>query len=158
MSAKAFHINKFLRSSQAAGGLLDGVERDDRLVKAVQSTLPAELRPHCLHATLDERRLSLLTDGPVWASRLRFAVPDVLAGLCAQGVIATEARVRVTPVKGPRAPVHAARAAPSLSQATVRHLRMAAAAIDDADLAAALLRLAGSGAVSGQETAKARGP
>jgi hypothetical protein len=158
MSEKAFHINKFLRSNQAAAGLLEGVERDGRLVKAVQRALPAELRPHCLYATLDGRRLSLLTDGPVWASRLRFAVLDVLARLCAQGVIATEARVRVTPAKGSGAPVDGARTAPSLSQATVRHLKMAAATIDDADLAAALLRLAGEGAVSGQETAKGRGP
>jgi hypothetical protein len=158
MSEKAFHINNFLRRNQAAAVLLDGVERDIRLLTAAQRVLAAELRPHCLHATLDGGRLWLLTDGPVWASRMRFAVPDLLVGLCAQGVAATEARVRIAPAEGLGARMDGARAVPRLSQATVWHLQVAAEAIDDADLAAALLRLAGHGLASGQDTAKGRGP
>jgi hypothetical protein len=158
MSEKASHINSFLRRNQAAAGLLEGVERDTRLLKATQRALAPELRPHCLHATLDGGRLWLLTDGSAWASRLRFAVPELLAGLCAQGMVATEARVRIAPAEGLNARVDGARGVPRLSQATVRHLKVAAQTIDDADLAAALLRLAGNGPVSGQETAKGRGP
>ena len=149
MSEKAGHINNFLRRNKAAAGLLDGVERDARLLKAMQRALAAELRPHCLHAALDGERLWLLTDGPVWASRLRFAAPDLLAGLCAQGAVATDVQVRVAPAKGLGARVDGPRAAPRLSSATVAHLKVAAATMDDADLAAALLRLAGSGSVSG---------
>ena len=38
---------------------------------------------------LDDGRLSLLTDSPVWASRLRFAAPDLLAALAARGIEAS---------------------------------------------------------------------
>jgi hypothetical protein len=158
MPEKAFHINSFLRRHQAAAGLLADVERDTRLIEAARRTLAVELRPHCLHATLDGGRLWLLTDGPVWASRLRFAVPDLLAGLRAQGVVATDARVRIAPAEGLGARVDGARAVPRLSQATVAHLRVVAAAMADADLAAAWLRLAASGTGSGQDIAKGRGP
>lgn len=158
MSNQAAHINSFLRRNQAAARLLEGVDRDTRLLTAARHALSAELQPHCLHATLDGGRIWLVTDGPTWASRLRFAVPDLLAALGAQGSVATEVRIRIVPAAGVGARVDGIRAAPGLSQATVAHLKMAAATMDDDALAAALLRLSGRGAVGGQETAKGRGP
>lgn len=149
MSEQAAHINRFLRRNQAAARLLEGVERDARLLKAAQDALAAELRPHCLHATLDGGRIWLLTDGPVWASRLRFAVPGLLSALCAEGSLATEVRIRVVPAVGGGNGVVGAHASPGLSQATVAHLKRAAAAMDDDALAAALLRLSERGVVSG---------
>jgi hypothetical protein len=158
MSEKARHINAFLRRSQAASGLLEGVERDARLLEAIRRDLAAELRPHCLHASLEDGRLRLLTDGPVWATRLRFAAPDVLARLRAQGQAAAEARVRIAPATAGGGQAEGIMAAPRLSAATVAHLKAVAAAMDDARLAAALLRLAGGGAGSTQDTARGRGP
>lgn len=165
MSEKASHISNFMRRNQAAVGLVECVERDARVHQAVRRVLAAELRPHCLHATLEGGRLCLLTDSPVWASRLRFVAPELLVALGAQGTVATEVRVRIAPAAGQGSGMGGERAAARLSQATVAHLRVAAATMEDADLAAALLRLAGGGAgggaqpapVSGQETAKGRG-
>ncbi len=158
MSEKSLHINSFLRRNQSAAGLLEGVERDARILATAQGALAAELRPHCLHATQDGNRLWLLTDGPAWASRLRFAVPDLLAGLRAKGAVVAEVRVRVAPAADKGVRPDGAGTAPRLSQATVEHLKVAAANMDDADLAAALLRLAGSGSAPDQDTAKGRGP
>ncbi len=148
-----------MRRSQAAAGLLAGVERDARLVGAVRSALADELRPHCLHAALEGARLSLLTDGPAWASRLRFAAPELLAALAARGTMAAQVRIRVAPVAGSGAVAERPAVRERLSPGTVAHLRAAAAGMDDPELAAALLRLAGGpdGTGRDQETAKGRG-
>jgi hypothetical protein len=154
MSEKARHINNFLRRNRAAAGLLEGVDRDARLLEAVRCALAPVLQPHCLHAALEGGRLSLVTDGPVWASRLRFATPELLAGLRGQGLVADEARVRVAPARGPALRTAAKGAHLALSRGTIAHLREAAAEMEDPDLAAALLRLAEAG---DQETARGRG-
>jgi len=146
MSEKARHIKNFLRQSPAAAGLLEGVDRDARLLRSTQGAVPPELRAHCLHASLEDGRLSLVTDGPVWASRLRFAAPELLAGLRGHGLAAEAVRVRVAPPQAPGPQTSAMGAQPGLSRETRAHLREAAAQIADPDLAAALRRLAEAGA------------
>lgn len=148
-----------MRRSQSASELLAGVERDARVLDVVQCALGGEVGPHCIHAALEGERLGLSTDGPVWASRLRFAVPALLEALRAQGTQAVEVRVRVVPGSAPRRQTGIAGARIRLSQATVAHLREAAAGMDDPEVAAALLRLARAGRSPGsdQDTANGRG-
>lgn len=157
MSENALHINRFLRRNRIAAGLLEAVERDAALLQATRRLLAADLRGHCLHATLEGAQLWLLTDGPVWASRLRFAAPELVAGLRQVGMAATEVRVRVAPAAIQVQPTDGAKTQARLSAATAAHLKRAAATMDDADLAAALLRLARRGAPCDQETARGRG-
>jgi hypothetical protein len=157
MLEKPPHITEYLRRHRAAAGLLACCERDLSLLQTVRRLLPAELSPHCLHATLDGGRVHLLSDGPVWASRLRFSVPQLVAGLAGPFPQVREVRIRVSPA-GASPPRTDQGASPSrLSEATVAHLRETAAGVADPDLAAALLRLAGSGVGSGQDVAKGRG-
>jgi hypothetical protein len=143
MPESSLHVSRFLRRNQVAGRLLDGLERDIRLQRRVRRALEVDLRPHCLHATLEAGRLTLVSDSPVWASRLRFAAPGLLAALEGDGPAVQEVRVRVAPPAAvPSVP--ARRPAVTLSPRAVAHLLVAAEAMDDPDLAAALRRLAGS--------------
>ena len=104
-----------------------------------------------------------MTDGPVWASRLRFSVPQVLAGLAGGFPGAREVRIRISLASADRQMPAADTCPVALSEETVAHLRQTAASIDDPELAAAFLRLAESGARSRsdrglpQDTAKGRG-
>jgi hypothetical protein len=162
MSDKASHVSAFLRCNQAASTLLEGVDRDARLLADTRRILAPELRPHCLHTSLEAGRLVLVTDGSVWASRLRFAAPELLAGLGGQGVSAATLRVLVAPSPDTQSPENryrqdGGRPPNRLSPETVAHLRMAAAAMDDPALAAALLRLAETGRALAQDNAKGRG-
>jgi hypothetical protein len=159
MPEKAIHISSFLRRNQSVSGLLAGVERDARLLEAVRRALGGDLGPHCLHAVIEGGRLGLSTDSPVWASRLRFAAPVLVEALRAQGTAAAEVRLRVVPGSVPRRQTGTGGAQIRLSEATVTHLREAAASTDDPALAAALLRLARAGPSAGvdQDTANGRG-
>ena len=148
MPAKPPHITRFLSHHRAAAALLAGVERDARLLQATRRLLPEELAPHCLHASLEGERLCLLTDGPVWASRLRFSVPQVLAGLAVGFPSTREVRIRISPASADRQLPATDNCRVALSEETIAHLRQTAASIDDPELAAAFLRLAESGARS----------
>lgn len=142
MPESSLHVSRFLRRNQVAGRLLEGLDRDIALQRRVRSALESELRPHCLHAILEAGRLTLVSDSPVWASRLRFCAPGIVAALGGDAPAVTEVRVRVAPqAAGRSGPTR--RPALILSAETVAHLLGAAAATDDPELAAALRRLAG---------------
>jgi hypothetical protein len=144
MPESSLHVSRFLRRNQVAGRLLEGLERDMGLQRRVRRALDPELRTHCLHAIFDGGRLTLVSDSPVWASRLRFGAPGLMAALGVEGLAVKEVRVRVVPQAAVR-PGPARRPALTLSPGVVAHLLGAADAMDDPDLAAALRRLARAG-------------
>lgn len=148
MPESSLHVSRFLRRNQVAGRLMEGLERDIGLQRRIRRALEPDLRPHCLHATIEGGRLTLVSDSPVWASRLRFGAPGLMAALAVEGPAVTEVRVRVAPQAAAR-PEPARQPAVTLSAGTVAHLLGAAEAMEDPDLAAALRRLAGSGARRG---------
>jgi hypothetical protein len=109
--------------------------------------LPAPLDSHCLHATIDDHVLVVTTDSSAWASRLRFAVPELLRKLTLSGAYdaVVSCRVRIQPQSGGSTTGSRDEPRRQLSEDTVRHLLEAAAALDDTDLSEALRRLARAG-------------
>lgn len=138
------HASRFLEKSEPLCGLLREIARGEALLRAVRGALPPPVDAHCLNAALHQGSLTLVTDSPLWASRIRFFAPDLLRVLAAGGERAQEVRVRVQPRSGTPEPRAADR--PRLAAATVEHLLQAAAGTDDPALANALRRLARAGA------------
>lgn len=92
----------------------------------------------------------LLADSPVWATRIRYAVPALLERLEGEGDIPVrEIQVRVGRARIAREP--ASRRARPLGEETARNLRETAEAVGDEALRSALLRLA-------RRTGKSRQP
>lgn len=142
MPERIQHACRFLQHSDAIATLLAVVERNGVLTRAIGHALPPALATHCLHAALDGGALTLVTDSPVWASRLRFFGPELRRALAATyGPIAT-CRVRIQPQAAAPPPGGRAGDMPHLSAATVEHLIETAAGMKDEELAAALRRLA----------------
>jgi hypothetical protein len=134
-------VYRFLGYDKRIAAYLTAIERNARLLRAIRTALPSPLDEHCLHASLESGELSLVTDSPVWASRLRFFTPQLERDLDSRHGSISECRVRVQPctVAPSPAPVR------KLSSRAARHLMEAAEGIDDAPLAAALRRLAKAG-------------
>jgi len=133
------HACRFLRQNERIAGCLTAIERHTQLLHEIRAVLPPPLDEHCLHASLDAGILTLLTDSPVWSSRLRFFTPELEHHLTLRHGSIAACRIRVRPF----ASVSSAKASNNrLSATTVRHLTDAAAGIEDAELAAALRRLA----------------
>ena len=137
------HACRFLQHDRKIADCLAAIEHHTRLLHEIRAVLPPPLDEHCLHAVLDAGVLTLLTDSPVWSSRLRFFAPELEHHLTPHhGPIAT-CRIRVRPPASIPSPKTSGNRLPAT---TVRHLMDAAAGIEDTRLAAALRRLAKAGA------------
>lgn len=112
------------------------------LDRAVRSQLPASIADHCRVANLRDNILVLQVDGTVWATKLRYQLPQILADLqCLPDLKGLDSvRVRVAPPQTLQAPPPMAR--PRLSEQSAELLRQTADSTPDPDLAAALRRLA----------------
>lgn len=121
--------------------LLQQSQRLLRLTHTVQQYLPEPLNRHCLVANTQDDVLILITDSPVWSSRLRFHAPTLLRELQRRHALPFKSvRVKVNPPEPARQAVINER--PHLSIATATLLNEVASTLDDAGLSAALRRLA----------------
>lgn len=140
MPKKIRHACRFLAGNEKIASYLGAIERNAELLMDARRVLPTPLDEHCLHATLDAGVLTLITDSPVWSSRLRFFAPEIERGLAPRHGTIFQCRVRVQPPATKPKP----HTAPGykLSKKTVQHLIDAAEGIEDTELGAALRQLA----------------
>lgn len=137
---------RFLGEATGMASLLTFVDQQERLLDRLRNQLDPHLAPHCLHARLADGRLTLVTDTPAWASRLRFQARDLLRALSSDQEPIREFRVRVQPQAGPSRASLPGEDRPALSSATQQLLLEAAAAQGDTELGHAWRRLALAGA------------
>lgn len=149
MAKQIQHASRYLGASDSVAALLTAIEQNRKLLKAVRSKLPPPLDAHCLHAGLNEGVLTLITDSPVWGSRLRFFGPELTRKLEERYGRVETCRIRVQPLCARPLPEDGGRAARRLSAGTVKLLLDAADGLGDTDLALALRRLASAGAARG---------
>lgn len=139
------HPLRCLGASETPGTLLVRLDRQRQLLQAVRARLLPPLDAHCLYATLEEGKLTLITDSPAWASRLRFQAPELTAYLAStQGEIEA-CQVRVQPLAVARRTLDVAKPRARISLATAALLRQAGEAQGDTELGRALCRLAQAG-------------
>jgi hypothetical protein len=121
--------------------LVAEAQRLEALRRRVVTCLPAEAAPHCLGADLKDGVLTLFLDSGAWNTFLHYrrqalltALQQILGSTCLslKFKVLPEPIPGVPPKPGPR----------TLSQETQRLLESTAGGMDDADLAAALRRLA----------------
>ena len=143
------HACRFLAGNDKIAAYLNMIERNAKLLRDVRRSLPAPLDEHCLYASLDAGILTLVTDSPVWSSRLRFFAPELERSLSSDSSPIASCHIRVQPQAVSPSPPSGREPGHKLSRRTVDHLIEAAAGIEDAELAAALRRLARVGAQQG---------
>lgn len=136
------HPLQCLSGPNTEGALLALLDQQRQLLLAIRTRLAPPLAAHCLYATLEEGQLTLITDSSAWATRLRYQIPELTAGLgCSQGEIAT-CRVRVQPRTVSHRTPEMERERARVSPATVSLLKETAEAQGDTELGRALSRLA----------------
>ncbi|MCG6860953.1 MAG: DUF721 domain-containing protein [Chromatiaceae bacterium] len=146
MPKKFQHACRFLQRNEKIAGYLTAIERDARLLREIRSILPFPLDEHCLHASLESSVLTLVTDSPVWSSRLRFFGPELERDLFSLHGSIASCRIRVQPHARASSGVTESTRKTMLSPRAAQHLMEAAEGIDDLQIAAALRRLAKAGA------------
>ena len=140
MTSRPVPLRSFLESNRQFGNLLSQVRASQRTTEYVRHLLPTELASHLTAALRERDRLVLFAASPVWASRLRFAVPALRASLDAP---VRNINIRIAP-EGGIAPTRERRSSQVrfLSQQSADQIRNIATAIADPQLSQALRRLA----------------
>lgn len=142
MIARPLSVHHVLESNRQLAELLQRAREIRRSTEQVRRQLPPDLAGHVTAAQFEEGRLVLLTDSPVWASRLRFAEPGLRASLNHVG----EIKVKVLPSGGMiRTRKRSRPGVRTLSAQSAEQIRAIAAAVSDPQLTRALLKLAAHG-------------
>lgn len=142
--SKLIAVDETLRRQRSAG-LDDLVKKTLHLAQLNQvfrSILPAHLREHATLARLDEGGWVVQTDSSAWATRLRYALPELRKPLEQHlGIALPRPRIRIAPPAVPKAPPPPSRRM-TVTAHTVSVLESAAHNVADLRLGAAILRLA----------------
>lgn len=136
----SYNLGSLMRRNAQLGQLFAQAKVLQRLQTRLESRLPPQLAQHCQVAALEQGVLTLHTDSPAWAAKLRFLTADLLhifENDSATGGIKT-IRVKARP---PETSPHTNQQAPRMSPQTARFLRDVADTLDNSELRAALIRL-----------------
>ncbi len=126
--------------------LLLQARRLQKLTHVLHQTLPPECIGHFHVARLRQDSLHIITDSPVWTTRLRqlaSQIIDTVQQNCSQRILHVQisSRIRYQPVKPPSRP----KIKRQLSQKASEQILQSASCIEDDELRHALTRLARRG-------------
>ncbi|MGD8910295.1 MAG: DciA family protein [Chromatiales bacterium] len=133
-------ITKILHTQGSLTQLNRQLAQQQRLAERVRDLLPPPLNEQLLAAVLNDRRLTLLVQSPVWASRLRYLAPQLLRQLRQQGLLVEQLHPRIVPAEG-KTRKSTPRKASVLSPQNAKLLRQTAEALEAGPLREALLKL-----------------
>lgn len=115
-----------------------------KMTQAIKASLPLDCHPHIDVVGISENQLILLTDSPVWQTRLRMFSQAILEALHQHTAIKlARVKIKLTPARRP-AEVEAPPAR-TLSKHSATLINQTAQCISDPELRQAMLRLAKKG-------------
>ncbi|MEJ2425934.1 MAG: DciA family protein [Candidatus Thiodiazotropha sp.] len=134
------NLNDVLNKRSHLRKLGQRLAENAELLERVRSCLPPPLDQQVRAAVMHNGYLTLFTESPVWASRLRYIAPQLQRNLMGKGVPTTRVQVRITheSVAPKRVRV---RRLEAMSEQSSESLRLTAESLSDRDLKQALLRL-----------------
>ena len=133
-------VQKLLNNPATLGQLRRQLEAQQSLADQVRQFLPAPLDEQLRGAVLTGRRLALLVNSPVWASRVRYLAPQLLRQLRQQGLVLDQIVPRILPEQTKARPRPLPRIRP-LSAKNAEILSQTAESLESGPLQEALRRL-----------------
>ncbi|MCU7904643.1 MAG: DUF721 domain-containing protein [Candidatus Thiodiazotropha sp. (ex Epidulcina cf. delphinae)] len=138
-------VTKILASHAAPARLGEKLSAQKALFQRVRQYLPPPLDSQLKAAVLQEQTLSLFVTSPVWASRLRYLIPQLQRQLRENGLSVDRLRTRILPGGAAEPAKPKLKRRLKLSRKSGDLLRQTAASIDDRQLRDAMLRLSSHG-------------
>ena len=133
-------VQKLLGRQGTLAQLRQQLKAQQNLTEEVRKLLPAPLNQQLQGAVLNARRLTLLVNSPVWASRLRYLAPQLQRQLRQSGLAVDQIVPRIVPERSKSPSGRYARARP-LSTQNAELLRQTAESLEPGPLQEAMLRL-----------------
>lgn len=145
MTKEPCSMKTLLQTSAVLQQIGKRLAEQQSLLDRVRQQLPADLASHCHAAVPDGDRLTVYTDSPAWASRLRYFGPELESLLRSGRRTLREVRIRVLAVDSKVSRNSPARKTKRLSEENRRMLIQVAEGLSEPSLRAALRRLAARG-------------
>jgi len=77
-------LGQLLSNDPRLSKMLDKAHGLSKLSNLFANLLSSDLRNHCQLAKIENDELTVMVDGSIWASKLRYAIPDILKDLRTQ--------------------------------------------------------------------------
>ncbi len=141
MPFKPRRVQQLLAQNDALKPIYAKTQQQQQLLAKVRKTLPAQMARHCKAAILNGTVLNLLTDSPVWVSKMRFQSPNLLTALRPRhpGIASIKVRCEAPLKPGPQ---YRKRATARHSNRAANWVDSSAGDVENPALRSALLRLA----------------
>ena len=94
-------VRRLLQDKPTLKSLDREIAAQRALLTLVRQCLPADLATHCLNAQIHEDRLTLHTDSPVWATRLRYLATQLISVLKHEYPQLREIKIRLLVTRQP---------------------------------------------------------
>ncbi|MCU7922769.1 MAG: DUF721 domain-containing protein [Candidatus Thiodiazotropha sp. (ex Dulcina madagascariensis)] len=134
-------VSKIVASHATPARLGKQLSAQKALFQRVRQYLPPPLDSQLKAAVMQEQTLSLFVSSPVWASRLRYLIPQLHRQLRESGLRVERLRTRILPDERAGAAKPTLKRRLKLSRESGELLRRTAASISDRQLRDAMLRL-----------------
>lgn len=142
---KTPHIKSIIRKNSSFNLLINHSKQLIQINEIVRHTLTQPLQSHCKVANYRENILYLHVDSPAWATRLRFALPELTEALKKNRDFSGLTQIQIHQVKSQPSARQNETKTPKrerLSKDTAEQLNCLADSVTDQKLASALRRLA----------------
>lgn len=135
-------LQNFCEKNRVLRRILQGTEELVKLTPIFKQAVGQEFAAHCHLAKINDGKLIVIIDSPVWATKFRYATPDILKNLCIHPEFkrVRELVCRISFVAQVKTIV---KPRPVLSSESANFIVSAAKGIKNSGLKRALLRLAG---------------
>jgi hypothetical protein len=134
-------LSEIVASGKTLNQLITQLSTQKVLLNQLRQLLPSPLDAQLKAAILQQGSLTLFVSSPVWASRLRYLLPQLQKQLNERDIHLKKVRTSILPNESTK-PVKTKKPdPPTLSQSAAQHIRETAKTISDPSLKAALVRL-----------------
>ncbi|MCB1803180.1 MAG: DUF721 domain-containing protein [Gammaproteobacteria bacterium] len=99
-------VRHLLKDKPTLKTLATETRAQQALLEHIRRLLPADLATHCVAARINDGRLVIHTDSPVWASRLRFMSTELRSLLQNETQALREIKIRLLPASQGRIRQH----------------------------------------------------
>jgi hypothetical protein len=142
MAKRPQSIRQVLNADEELRRLHQNISQQQHLANQVKDSLPGQVAQHCHVISLDGNSLRIVTDSSLWAAKIRFSEPQLLASIRRKYPQVRDLQIATRPIAITKPLRVAQRAIPQFSAKATQHVENAAKSVSNEPLKHAMQRLA----------------
>jgi hypothetical protein len=142
MAKRPQSIRQVLNADEELRRLHQNISQQQHLANQVKDSLPGQVAQHCHVISLDGNNVRIVTDSSLWAAKIRFSEPQLLASIRRKYPHVCDLQVSTRPIAQTKPLRVARRAKAQFTAKSTQHVKNAAKSVSNEPLKQAMQRLA----------------